>query len=157
MNVILKPATALMDHVRYPVKFAIIFLIVLIPLVTLSLSLITSISEEVAFLEHERTGLAYIKSVRQPIEHIQQHRGMMAAYLNGATEFRERIMQKRSIVDTKLAELKAVDDKLGAQLGTSGVMGELMQQWNSIKANAMNMTTAEAIKVHSAMIADMLS
>ncbi len=94
-----------MDRVRYPIKFTIIFLIVLIPLVILSLNLITSISEDIAFLEHERTGLAYIKAVRQPIEHIQQHRGMTAAYLNGATEFRERIMQKRSIVDKELAEL----------------------------------------------------
>ncbi len=157
MNAILKPATALMDRVRYPIKFTIIFLIVLIPLVILSLNLITSLGEDVAFLENERTGLAYIKAVRQPIEHIQQHRGMTAAYLNGATEFHERIMQKRSIVDEKLAELKQVDDKLGAQLGTGGIMGDLLQQWNGIKTNAMNMSTAEAIKVHSALIADMLA
>ena len=157
MNAILKPAGFLMDRVRYPIKFSIIFLIVLIPLVILSLNLITSISQDIDFLEDERTGLAYIKAVRQPIEYIQQHRGMTAAYLNGATEFRERIMQKRSIVDKKLAELKQVDDKLGAQLDTGGIMADLMQQWNSIKANAMNMSTAEAIKAHSAMIADMLA
>ena len=157
MNAILKPAMILMGRVRYPVKFAIIFLIVLIPLVILSLSLITSINEEIAFLEHERTGLTYIKSVRQPIEYIQQHRGMMAAYLNGATEFHKRIMQGRSIIDSKLAELKVVDDKLGEELNTSNIIENLMQQWSNIKANAVNMTAAESIKVHSAMIDDMLA
>ncbi len=156
MKSLFAPAIFLMDRVRYPVKFLIIFLIVMIPLVVLSLNLISSISEDVALFENERTGLAYIKTVRQPIEHIQQHRGMMAAYLNGATEFRDRIMQKRTIVDKKLAELKAVDDELGEQLDTGGVINDLMQQWNSIKTNAMNMESAESIKVHSAMITDML-
>lgn len=153
----LQPAKMLMDHMRYPVKFGIIFLIVLLPLLVLSINLISSIGEEVAFLENERTGLRYIQTVRQPIEHIQQHRGMMAAYLNGAAEFRERIMQKRTVVDDKLAELSEIDDELGQQLGTKGAMNNLMQQWHSIKANAMNMTTAEAIKVHSNLIADMLA
>ena len=157
MNQMLQPATALMDRLRYPVKFGIIFLIVLIPLVMLSLKLIASINEEITFLENERTGLAYIKTVRQPMEHIQQHRGMTAAYLNGATEFRERIMQKRSIVDKKLAELKQIDDETGLQLGTNDVLDKLMQQWNNIKTSTMNMNTADAIKAHSTMIADMLS
>ncbi len=157
MITLLKPATALMDRVRYPIKFTIIFVIVLIPLALLSLNLITSIAEDVAFLENERTGLAYIRSVRQPVEHIQQHRGMMAAYLNGAKEFRDRIMQKRAVVDQKLAELREVDAELGVQLGTNNVVDNLLQQWNSIKANAMQMAPAEAIKAHSDLIAGMLA
>lgn len=153
----LQPAKMLMDHMRYPVKFGIIFLIVLLPLLVLSINLISSIGEEVAFLENERTGLRYIQTVRQPIEHIQQHRGMMAAYLNGASEFRERIMQKRTVVDDKLAELSEIDDELGQQLGTKGAINNLMQQWHSIKTNSMEMTTAKAIKVHSKLISDMLA
>lgn len=157
MNIMLQPAKMLMDHMRYPVKFGIIFLIVLLPLLVLSINLISSIGEEVAFLENERTGLRYIQTVRQPIEHIQQHRGMMAAYLNGASEFRERIMQKRTVVDDKLAELSEIDDELGQQLGTKGAINNLMQQWHSIKTNSMEMTTAKAIKVHSKLISDMLA
>ncbi len=157
MNSLFIPAIFLMDRVRYPVKFLIIFLIVMIPLLILSLNLITSINENIAFLKHERTGLTYIKTIRQPIEHIQQHRGMMAAYLNGAKEFKDRIMQKRIVVDKKLAELSELDDKLGAQLGTGSIMADLMQQWNNIKINAINMKSAESIKAHSAMIADMLA
>jgi len=157
MKNLFAPAIFLMDRVRYPVKFLIIFLIVMIPLIILSLNLITSLNKDVTFLENERTGLAYIKTVRQPIEHIQQHRGMMAAYLNGAKEFKDRIMQKRVIIDKKLTELKAIDGKLGAQLGTGEAINDLMQKWDAIKANVMNMSTVEAIAVHSKMIADMLS
>ncbi len=157
MKSLFAPAILLMNHVRYPVKFTIIFIIVMLPLLALSLNLVNSISDEVAFLEHERTGLTYIKSVRQPIEHIQQHRGMTAAYLNGATEFKDRILQKRGVVDTKLAELEQIDKELGASLDTGSIISKLTQQWNDIKANSMNMSTADAIKAHSAMISDMLT
>jgi len=156
MKSLLYPAKFLMDSLRYPVKFGIIFSIVLALLVVLSLNLITSISEEVAFLESERTGLAYIKVVRQPIEHIQQHRGMTAAYLNGAKGFHDRIMQKRDIVDEKLDELNEINNKLGVQLGTGNVIKKLQQQWSSIKNNSLNVSAAEAIKVHSVMVADLL-
>ncbi len=157
VKLILKPATALMNRVRYSVKFTIIFLMVLIPLVMLSLKLITSISQEVSFLENERTGLAYIKAVRQPIEYMQQHRGMMAAYLNGATDFQERIMQTRRIVDEKLQELNQIDGALTGQLHTVDKMTIIMRKWNTIKDNAMAMNTSEAIKTHNIIISDMLN
>lgn len=157
MKVMFYPAKVLMDSMSYPVKFGAIFLIILIPLTVLSLNLISSISDDVAILENERTGLSYIKAIRQPIEHVQQHRGMVAAYLNGSKGFRERITQKRKVVDEKLAELKVVDDKLGVELKTNNGVSKLLQQWANIKNDSMNMTAAEAIKVHSKLIADMLA
>jgi len=157
MNALFEPAKDLMDRLRYPVKFGIIFLIVLVPLITLSLNLINSINENVRFLENERTGLAYIKSIRQPLEHIQQHRGMTAAYLGGATEFRSRIMEKRGIVDNKLRELGGIDKQLAEDLGLQDEVATLMQQWNNIKANSLNMSASEAINAHSVLIAEMLA
>ena len=157
MNIILKPAIALMDRVRYPVKFSIIFLIVLIPLVMLSLIIIDSISQEVNFLKKETAGLHYINTARQPIEHIQQHRGMMAAYLNGSTEFYDRIMQKRRVVDEKIMELGQIDKRLGTQLDTSDSMAMVLLKWNSIKNNSMDMNVADVIKTHTSLIADMLN
>ena len=157
MDRIFKPAMALMGSVRYPIKFGIIFVVVLIPLVVLSWNQVTTIRAEIALLESERTGLAYVKVIRQPIEHVQQHRGMMAAHLGGASGFRERIMEKRDIVDKKLAELKQIDNKLGAQFETGNSVADLMGQWNRIKASSMEMDMAEAIKLHSSMIANMLA
>ena len=36
--------------------------------------------DEIAFIENERRGLAYIKIARLPIQYIQQHRGLTAAF-----------------------------------------------------------------------------
>ena len=155
ISTLFKPSTALMGRVRYPIKFAIIFFVVLVPLATLSLNLISSVRSEITLLEKKYTGLSYVKTVRQPIEHIQQHRGMTAAYLSGSTDFRNRIMEKRGIVDTKLTELQQIDAELGEQLKTGTVLKEVMRQWNSIKANSMNMSIPDSVKAHTAMITDL--
>jgi len=157
MSTLFNPAKNLMDRLRYPVKFSVIFLIVLVPLITLSLNLINGIKENVRFLENERTGLAYIKSVRQPLAHIQQHRGMTAAYLGGAADFRSRITEKRGIVDNKLRELREIDEQLGEHLGLQDELETLIKQWDNIKVNSLNMSASEAIRAHSVLIAEMLA
>ncbi len=157
MRALFAPARSIMDRMRYPFKFGLIFLIILIPLVVMSINLISTIGDQVTVLENERTGLIYIKTVRQPIEHIQQHRGMTAAYLGGNKDFHSRIMQKRTVVDSKMAELKKIDEKLGAKLGTGSTLSSLLQKWENIKANSLSMPTGEAIKAHSVLIAEMLT
>ncbi|MCW8906231.1 MAG: methyl-accepting chemotaxis protein [Sedimenticola sp.] len=156
MKSILLPAMYLMDRLRYPLKFGLIFLVVLIPLVMLSVFLINQVNQDILLVENEQRGLAYIKVVRQPIEHIQQHRGMTSAFLNGATDFRSRIMDKRSVVDAKLAELAEADRELGEVLGTSGRMARIQQQWEMIKANSLDQEPAKAIKAHTDLLADMI-
>jgi len=156
MGALFSPAMFLMDRLKFPVKFSLIFSIVLIPLITLSVIFVNNMNAEILFLEHERMGLAYIKTVRQPIEHIQQHRGMTAAYLNGASDFKARIMSKRQDVDKYMDELAKIDQELGDFLQTQGMINRLQLQWNSIKANSLEMKSANAFKAHSTLVAAML-
>lgn len=156
MKAILLPAMYLMERLRYPLKFGLIFLVVLVPLVVLSITLIAHIDEGLEIVRHERQGLAYIKVVRQPIEHIQQHRGMTSAFLNGAENFRERIMSKRGEVDQAMAALLNVDRELGDTLGTAGKMGLLMQKWENIKASSMNQEAAVAIQAHTELLSQLI-
>jgi len=157
MKNIFNPAMFVLNQMRYPMKFGIIFMIVLVPLISLGYSMVSIVNEEVNFIQNERNGLSYIKVIRQPIEHMQQHRGMTAAYLNGASEFKSRIMSKRQDVDKHLRALEAIDREKGAELGTGGTVANAVQQWENIKANSLNMKTAEAIKAHSKMIADLMA
>ncbi|MCW8882759.1 MAG: methyl-accepting chemotaxis protein [Sedimenticola sp.] len=156
MKGILLPAMYLMERLRYPLKFGLIFLVVLVPLVVLSINLIAHIDEGLEIVQNERQGLTYIKAIRQPIEQIQQHRGMTSAYLNGADNFRDRIMSKRIDVDQKMAALLVVDKELGAALGTAGKLNLLMQKWENIKASSMNQQAAAAIKAHTELLNDLI-
>ncbi|MFO7603184.1 MAG: methyl-accepting chemotaxis protein [Gammaproteobacteria bacterium] len=157
MKALFSPAMLLMDRLKYPMKFILIFVIVLVPLLALSINLIGSYEEDIAFIENEKQGLRYVSAVRQPLQHMQAHRGMTAAFLNGAAEFRDRIMAKRQDVDKAFAALDAIDAELGQAMKTQGKLRPLHDQWNTIKANSLNMSTADAVTAHIDMISELLA
>ena len=157
MKLLFTPAIKLMDRVRYPVKFSIIFIIVLIPLIMLSIKLIQSINNDIESLNNEQTGLVYIKSIRQVIEPVQKHRGMMSAYLNGASNFRDRIYSQRQVVDSSMAELKRINQRYGNELAVEQVYSELIKQWQLIKNTSMGLTAAQSIKIHNVLVERLLN
>ncbi|MDT8385561.1 MAG: methyl-accepting chemotaxis protein [Gammaproteobacteria bacterium] len=152
MKNLFRPATLIMDRFRYPIKFGLIFIVVLIPLVALNTMLVSYLGEEIELLEHEQQGLSYITVVRLPIETIQEHRGMSSAYLAGDQSFRDRITQKGADTDRHLAELQSIDKELGSALATGGKLQAIMQQWQDIKSNALQLSVADNVKAHNALL-----
>jgi len=152
----LLPAVSLIDRLRYPSKFGLILFIIMIPLLLLSISLISSVNEDIRLIENERRGLVYIKALRQPIEHIQQHRGMTHAFLNGSREFYPRIINKRPVIDDYMAALVAVDNHQGKSFGTTDQLRVLNRQWLAIKASSLEQVPAIALTTHSDLLANML-
>ena len=150
-------STVIMGKMRFTAKFSVIFVIVLAPLLYLSYNMVHILTEEISFLENEVNGVSYLQAARMPLQHLQQHRGMTAAYLNGATQFKDRIMNKRRDVDKFLAALQQTENELGDALKTKGTTSNLMQQWESIKSNSMNQTATVAIKSHSKLVAEILA
>lgn len=157
MKAFFLPAMIVMGKMRYPVKFGFIFGVVLIPIIVLTYSMVHVVAEEINFIESEELGVKYLQAVRLPMQHIQQHRGMTAAYLNGATQFKSRIMSKRQDVDRYFAQLQKVENELGDALKLKGSTSQLIQQWQNIKANSMDQQMNAAIQHHSKLIVDILA
>jgi methyl-accepting chemotaxis protein len=154
MDFLISPAIALMDRLRYPAKFALLFTVVLIPMLFMAGALIKQFQAETNSLQQERLGLRYIAALRRPIEHIQQHRGMTNAFRNGATQFKERIFNKRAEIDGYFAELEKVDGELRDTLQTDSILAKLNQQWNDIKTHSMEQELSKTIAAHNLLIAD---
>ena len=154
---LLLPAIKLVERLRYPRKFGLIFIIVLIPLMSLSISLISSIDRDIRHLENERRGLAYIEAIRQPIEHIQQHRGMTNGYLNGYSDFQQRILNIRPVIDGYLAALVALDQNLGVDFGMANQIAAINRQWNAIKTHSLNKLPVFALNNHNDLLASMIN
>lgn len=152
MLAILGPGIGFFRKFRYPYKFGIIFLVFMLPLLILAYSQIQSINKNIVLLENESQGLEYLAAIRQPIQYIQQHRGMTAAYHNGADEFYERIMNKRVDVDDAIGSLVNVDKKLGASLKTGKKTEEIKATWESIKQIAFEQTAKETVHEHTQLV-----
>lgn len=157
MKNLFRPATLIMDRLRYPLKFGLIFIVVLIPLIALNTMLVSYLGDEIEFLEHEQQGLGYIKVVRLPIEAIQQHRGMSSAYLAGDQSFRDRITQKQADADRHLANLQSVDKELGSALATGGKLQPIMKQWQDIKSTGLKLSAADNAKAHNALLGSLIA
>ena len=157
MKALLIPAILIMGKLKYPVKFAVLFIIILIPLLFLSYNMVQLLTEEIDFIKNEKKGVEYLQAIRLPMQHIQHHRGMTAAYLGGATQFESRIMNKRPTIDKYLADLQKTEDKLGNELKVTGSTQQLIQKWNDIKNNSLQMQQGDAIQAHSKLVADILS
>ncbi len=156
MKNLFRPATLLVDRFRYSLKFGIIFGVLLIPLLVLSSMLVTHIGKKITFLQNEQQGLVYLQTVRLPIQHVQQHRGMTTTYLNGSQDFLPRIRQKRSEIDKSLADLQATDKALGHILTNSGELQAILDQWKALKDNALNLTPAESLEAHNVLITHLM-
>ncbi|HEY9052848.1 MAG TPA: methyl-accepting chemotaxis protein [Gammaproteobacteria bacterium] len=156
MKAILAPAKALMGYLRYLHKFILVFAIFLIPLGILLTVLFTNLNKNIQFDEQEIRGVEYIAAVRQILEHIPQHRGMTAAYLNGDHSFETKIINKREQIDQHFSQLQGVDKTLGNLLDTGGKIDSLKTGWAQLKQKSMGMLPSESLSAHNQLLEDII-
>ena len=155
MKSLFAPAIWLMDRFRFSVKFGLIFIVALVPLVVLGAITVKIENERIAFLESERHGLAYIVAARQPIEFMQQHRGIMATVLAGDRSATDRAQGIRARVDEALSGLEAVDGRTGVRLETEDRVARIRSGWEAIKSAGESLAPAESLERHTALIAEL--
>ncbi len=155
MNRILAPAIALMARLRYAQKFSLIFAVLMIPVALLTWITVADVAEEAAALERERRGLTYLDHIRRPLALIQQHRGMTAAYLNGARQFHEALLAKRGEIDAALARLLALA-KAQDEFGLLADLRRVQQHWQRIAQESLSQEAAEAVLAHTRLVNELL-
>lgn len=153
---LLQPVIGLMDRMRFPIKFGLVFALILTPLAILSSLLILQQNETLRVIQSERQGLTYIEAARQPVEYLQQHRGAMAALLAGDEGAQDRAQSIASRVDQTLANLVQVDDRIGAQLNTEGHLSDIRQQWEDLQARLGELNSSQSFDQHTALIEDVM-
>ena len=156
MQAILRPGIALLNRLRYPLKFLLISVVFLIPLLTMGYLLQSEVQSKITFMRAERTGLDYIAKLREPLRYIQQHRGMTAAYLGGDRSFRDKMSAKEADIDKAFAALETIDRSLGGVLDTGDKAAQLRQEWNALKGRVFDLSSKESFDAHSQLIAHII-
>ena len=108
--------------------------------------------EDVVFSDKELIGVEYAKGIRKVMQNMPQHRGLSASYLNGNQSARSKLITKAGEVDSDLAELKAIDDRLGSELGTTAELTRIIDQWNQLKPEATSLSAGESVSRHTALL-----
>ncbi len=136
-------------------KLGAITLLMLIPIVSLLYSFFSARQETIAFAHKELLGVAYLTPLKHLLEHIPQHRGLVAASLAGQSDQRERLQAVQATIEADFKALESVDQQLGKTLDTTATLQSLVKRWQDIKRQALHVKAVESFERHSQLVTDL--
>lgn len=154
MNVLLSPAIAVMNRLKYPQKFALISLLFVLPLALVMYLLISEINERIDFSQKEIHGTMYLRPLRKLLEHVPQERMLADSYLSGRVSLRPELERKEAEVDEDFVALEAVDQKLGKILQTTEKFSALKDNWKDLKEKTLRLETTAIGASYTKLMAD---
>jgi len=137
-------------------KLGTIVLLMFIPMLSLLYSFVSTKQESIAFAEKELLGTDYLIPLRNLIDHVQQHRGLAGAYLEGAQDQKERAVNLEALIDNDFKTLFTLTEQLGKTLETKTKLPALMQSWQTLKQGTMSMKPGESFDRHTQLVAEIL-
>lgn len=150
MNVILKPFELLMNRLKYPRKFLLIFLLFFVPIVG-SLSLIIyNIHNDMKNAEQEKQGLAITLKLQALMQNIQQHRGLSAGFLGGNDAMNKDMKEKQAQIQKALANVEHTLSE------NSETWTKIKTDWTELVEKVENLNSAESFQQHTALIEEIL-
>lgn len=143
----------LMNQLTYPKKMLLISAVFLVPIILLITLVLSQFSLGISVAEKEARGLEYIKTVRQLYQHIPQHRGLTNAYLNGASDFKSKIIQKRQTIVADIAAIDIIDHQLGDEFEAHELWSKIKQTWQQLESQENSVSTKQIFEQHTQLIA----
>ncbi len=156
MKFILSPTILLMNRLSYPWKMLLISLVFVGPLLITAVLAFESMSQSVNLAKQEKLGIEYIQPLRQVMQFFPQHRGMTNGYLNGAEDFKSKILDKRRQIHLAIKAVDNVDQRLGQTLKTSEKWTSIKADWKSLESVAFDLTAEDSFGRHTALIKKVL-
>jgi hypothetical protein len=98
------------------------------------------------------TGVSYLKVLRMLLMHIQQHRGMTNAYLNGNASTEAEIIRIEAQVKADIETLEAIH----SWLPQNSKWESLVDHWLRINSNFKGQNAEVNLKQHNTLIANLL-
>jgi signal transduction histidine kinase/DNA-binding NarL/FixJ family response regulator/HPt (histidine-containing phosphotransfer) domain-containing protein len=117
----LEPGVAVMNRLRYPVKFLVISALFTIPIAFLMYQWLAQLGSRLDIAERERTGLEYVMSLRRIMEPLERTRGLRLLADGGDETARTRLAEERA----KIAQAAGLMDSVNARLGEELQVGNV--------------------------------
>ncbi|KRE41825.1 hypothetical protein ASG81_16285 [Paenibacillus sp. Soil522] len=152
MRGLLFPAVALMNRLKYLQKFLLIAVLFMLPVGLTMYMLVTNIDKEINFAKNERLGIEYNDGIRKLLEHLQQHRGMMNASLNGDTSFKEVLISKKVEIEEDIRNIDRLDQQLGSYLETTAKWKAIKDNWYILDKKKFLLGPEQNDELHTGMI-----
>ena len=137
-------------------KLAIVLVIVASPLVFTTWLYVSTANHDIQFAAKEVVGTVYLRPVRDMAQHVAEHRGSSAAYLNGSAEFRSRVEASGARIDELIRTVDAVPADIVERLDTGDRWASIKQAWAALERGGLSLTPAENFTSHSELIGQLI-
>lgn len=129
----ISPAEKLMGQMKYPMKFSLVSILFLIPLILTVVLYWQELNRTIDLTRDELQGIEVIELTEPLVVNIGQHRGLTNALLNGNNAVEGKVLDRRGKVDQALKGLAAGTSDSPAEVKTT--VNGLQQQWDKIKTS----------------------
>ncbi|RXT97428.1 methyl-accepting chemotaxis protein, partial [Pseudomonas syringae] len=129
---ILSPGIYLTNRLRFPAKFAVLAIIIVIPLIVLGLRVFNSLNASIDTVAQERVGREYLQLTTPVLRTSMLQRAVSNRLLAGDASAAQDMTSNRAQLETALANLADMDARQGQQLETENRVQRLRESTRSL-------------------------
>ncbi|PBP49030.1 methyl-accepting chemotaxis protein [Pseudomonas syringae] len=129
---ILSPGISLTNRLRFPAKFAVLAIIIVIPLIVLGLRVFNSLNASIDTVAQERVGREYLQLTTPVLRTSMLQRAASNRLLAGDASAAQDVISNRAQLETALANLADMDARQGQQLETENRVQRLRESTRSL-------------------------
>lgn len=150
------PAIRLMNRLKYPQKFLLVGLVLVLPLGVILSQYIAQINLVIDFAAKEQLGLQYNKPLTAFLQDVQEHAGMVYANANGNDNFKvqiaDMIAKKQAEIEDDIGSMNTIHARLGKTLSVGTRWDDIKKEWNNVKAQIPTLTQETAASAYDKLI-----
>ena len=151
---LLSPAIAVMNRLKYPQKFVLISLLFALPLALVMYFFVSEINDRIEFSRKEIEGDRYLRPLRGLLEHVAQSEMLAHNYTTSGLSHRPELVRKQAQIDEDFKLIAAVEQELGELLKASGKYDVMKENGRFLKEKLLKLQPGESDDLHSQLIAD---
>lgn len=134
-----------------------LFLLFIMPVTTLLYIELNEINGWIDFIQKERIGIEYNRSLMRLLENLMHHRGMGYACVNGDVSFSERVAKEQAYIEDDIKEVEALNQKYGSILKADEKWNTIKKKWRGLIEKRELLRPRECFDSHTALIADIIA
>lgn len=129
---ILSPGIYLTNRLRFPAKFVVLAIIIVIPLIVLGLRVFNSLNASIDTVAQERVGREYLQMTTPVLRLSMLQRAASNRLLAGDASAAQDVISNRAQLESALANLADIDARQGQQLETENRVQRLRESARSL-------------------------
>jgi methyl-accepting chemotaxis protein len=142
-----------MKNLKVWQKLAFLGVLFLIPFAIVTYMMVSSInSEKIDFAKLELLGTEYYSPLSALLKDLQEHDSLAAVWLNGDLTFKDSVTGKGKDIETDIAKVDAVDQRLDSSLHTSEKWRDLRKAIGDLLDKTSSLSASDSLEQHQKVI-----